>query len=112
MKKQPELVYEKHLLRFPMTHVIFGKSFQMLCEVLFEYTETDDGNFRIKVNSLTGVVSDGTAYDIMYLTEDEDSMYASFILVCIHKNKAQWNLKPDGGEREWWEQHGNVSALP
>ena len=101
--QQPELVYETYNLRFPYAQVIFGRTFQMICEVLFEYAEGEDGNFRIKIKSLTGTTEDGTSYDLMYLTEDEESMYANFILVCVHMNKEHWNFNPDKGELEWWE---------
>jgi hypothetical protein len=101
--RAPEIQYETHTMRFPFTQILFGKSFEMPCEVVFEYTETDDKNFRIKVKSLIGTTEEGLTYDLMYLTEDEDSMYSEFIITGIIRNKPQWGVGPTGGV-EWWVQ--------
>jgi hypothetical protein len=74
----------------------------MPCDVVFEYAETEDDNFRIKVKSLTGTSEDGTTYDLLYLTEDEDSMYSMFIIACVIENKQYWDHKLKG-DKEWWE---------
>ena len=98
--KQPEIKYEVHTLRFPFAYVIFGKVFQMPCEVLFEFSENEDGEMRLVVKSLTGKSEDGTDYDLIYLTDDDDSLYSTFIVTCIVNNKQYWNYS---GEQEWWE---------
>lgn len=98
--KQPEVKYETYSFRFPFAHVIFGKVFQMPCEVLFEYSENDKGEMRLEVKSLTGRSESGVEYDMLYLTDDDDSEYAEFIVACITQNKHYWN---HSGEEEWWE---------
>lgn len=99
--KQPEIKYETHTLRFPFANVIFGRTFQMPCDVLFEYSENEEG-FRVNITSLTGTTEDGTEYDLLYLTEDDESLYAEFIVACILSNKQYWNFD-NTGEKEWWE---------
>ncbi len=98
--KAPEVKYTTHTFRFPYAHVIFGRTFEMPCSVVFEYADIEDGNFRIKISSLTGT-ADGTEYDLLYLTEDDESLYASFILACIVGNKQYWNY--DNETQDWWE---------
>lgn len=98
--KQPEIKFNTHSLRFPYAHVIFGKVFEMPCDVLFEYSESE-GQYRIKVTSLVGTADDGTVFDLKYLTDDDDSMYSEFIVSCILGNKSRWDF--DSGEKEWWE---------
>jgi hypothetical protein len=99
--KQPEIRYETHTLRFPFANVIFGRVFQIPCDVLFEYSESEEG-FRVNITSLTGKAEDGTEYDLLYLTEDDDSLYSEFIVGCILDNKSYWNYEsPDG--KDWWE---------
>lgn len=99
--KQPELKYETHTFRFPYATVIFGKVFQMPCAVLFEYAETEEGEMRLKVKSMTGMSDDGLEYDLIYLTDDEDSLYSEFIVACILENKQHWDFT--GDTKEWWE---------
>ncbi len=98
---KPEIKYETHTFRFPYATVIFGKVFQVPCEVLFEYCETEEGGIRLKVESLTGMSEDGTKYDMKFLTDDEDSAYSEFIVACIIANKQHWDFI--SGEKEWWE---------
>jgi hypothetical protein len=99
--KQPEIKYETHSLRFPYTTIIFGRSFQMPCEVLFEYAENEDGEMRLIVKSLTGKSEDGMEYDLSYLTDDDDMPYSDFIVACIIRNKQYWNYNAEN--QEWWE---------
>lgn len=110
--KQPEIKYETHTLRFPFAQTIFGKTFEMPCEILFEYAENEEGEMRLKVSSLTGTSEDGTTYDLMYLTDDDDSMYSQFIVACVVSNKRYWDFESEGNE-EWWEEtlmRKNVSS--
>jgi hypothetical protein len=100
--KQPDVKYETHTLRFPFAQMIFGRAFEMPCEMLFEYSENEDGGIRLKVTSLTGRSEDGTEYDLMYLTDDDDSMYSQFIVACVVSNKHYWDYESEGDE-EWWE---------
>lgn len=100
MKKSPKINYETHTLRFPYANVIFGRVFEMPCTVVFEHSESED-QFRINIKSLVGTGEDGTIYDLMYLTEEEESQYAEFIIACIVNNKQKWDLEL--GEKEWWE---------
>lgn len=99
--KQPEIKHELYTLRFPFAHVIFGRPFQMPCEVLFEYSENTAGEMRLVVKSITGKSENGTEYDLIYLTEDDTSEYAEFIVACIVSNKQFWNYNAENGE--WWE---------
>jgi hypothetical protein len=101
--KQPEVMYKIHSLRFPFAQVIFGKVFQMPCEMLFDFAENEEGGLRLKVLSLTGMSEDGTEYDLMYLTEDDDSMYSQFIVAAVISNQQYWDYESEGDE-EWWEQ--------
>ncbi len=99
--KAPEVTYDTFGFRFPYAQVFFGRSFPMVCEAMLQYSEAEDGNIRIKVTSLTGKGCDGNVYDLLYLTDDEDSMYAHFLIGCILRNKDYWNYE---GDTEWWEQ--------
>lgn len=99
--KQPDIVYEQHTMRFPFSYLIFGKNFEMTCNVAFGYTEGGDGDYRVKVESITGTTTeDEVEYDMTYLTEDMDSMYAGFIIACIIQNKKYWDFETV--DKEWW----------
>ena len=98
--QQPVIKYNTHTFRFPFANVIFGRVFEIPCTVLFEYADAEEG-FRVNIKSLTGTAEDGTEYDLLYLTEDDDAMYSQFIVACIYENKRYWDFEKEN--EEWWE---------
>lgn len=97
---EPE--YELHNFRFPFNNLIFGKSFPMVCEVLFEYAQDQEERALVRIKSLIGRDEDNKIFDLSYLTEDINSRYAMFIIGSIVRNKRYWDYEPIG-DNEWWD---------